>query len=116
MKYVETMLDKQRNLRFTSNSLRKVEDTLGKPLGEILEPLMSESAGIYAKLNVGLMTTLIWGCLLHENPTLTLDEAGDIMDQGMENNPKCLEKVFEALRMSGFFTLGQKKEKTSTPG
>lgn len=106
MKYVEANLDKPRKLRFTSNSLARLEEVLKKPLGEALKPLIqeSESSGGLAAIDISMLRAMLWASLLHENPTLTMSQAGDLMDDAMEaGNDGVFEKVFEAISKSGFF-------------
>lgn len=83
--YVPIELDKPRNLRFSTNALVESEKMLGKSIAEF-----SQSIGI-TELRI-----LIYCGLRHEDKTLTLDQAGDLIDEA-ESIAYLSDKLKDAL-------------------
>jgi hypothetical protein len=81
---VTVKLDKQRKLKYTFNALCELEDALGRPLLEIRN-----------NFRVKDLRALVWAGLLHENPDLTLEEAGRLLDEAPS-----LEDVGDAVMMA----------------
>lgn len=69
---VSVMLDKERTLRLTINSAADLEERLGFPVTKIDENTMG----------IKVIRAIVWASLLHENKKLTLEEAGDLIEQG----------------------------------
>lgn len=84
--YVKITLDKERNLRYTLNSLAELEDVLGVPLSEL------------ENVHMGMkqVRAFLWAGLIHEDKDLTLEKVGDMVD--MDNMNEINEKITEAFK------------------
>ena len=83
---VEIELDKTRQIRFTLNALAELEDKLGVPLTE-LEGLT---------MGVKQIRTFLWAGLLHEEPELSEQAVGNMVD--FDNIEYINEKINEAFQ------------------
>lgn len=92
---VAIKLDKIRKLKFTTNALAELEDVLGVPLSKL------------DTLDMGIRTIIkmFWASLLHDDPEITLKEAGELMDYS--SLTEISDKVREALELS----LGSSEQK-----
>lgn len=90
--FIEVELDKTRTLRYTLNALAEVEDRIGVPLEELEN----------VKMTIKNVRILLWAGLIHEDPDLTPEEVGNMVDMG--NFQEVQEKVALA------FTGGSKNE------
>ncbi len=90
-KSIAIELDKVRNLRFSTNAICQLEDLLGKPVSEL-----QNGAG-FKELRAMLYCGLKW-----EDTSLTLDQAGIIMDEAMENQgiSYLSEKLASAIQLA----------------
>ncbi|HEY8342927.1 MAG TPA: hypothetical protein VIK75_08050 [Calditerricola sp.] len=77
--------DKTYVLRYTTNSLVRLEDELGKPAMELGESFHEARA-------------LFWAGLLHAHPDLTMEQAGEIMDE--VGFTEAVLKATEALKLA----------------
>ncbi|MCE5255159.1 MAG: hypothetical protein LLG45_13315 [Actinomycetia bacterium] len=80
-------LDITRHLRMDINAMRRFEERTGKDImsafpqpardadGKILPPEQQPAV----KMDLNALTTALWACLVYEDPTLTLDEAGILL-------------------------------------
>lgn len=84
--YVEVELDKTRTFRFTLNALEEVEERLGFDLAEMEGK----------KLKIKEIKVIMWAGLIHEDPELTLDDVGAMID--MENLSYVQEKMGKAFK------------------
>jgi hypothetical protein len=84
---VEIELDKVRHLRMDFNALAQAEEVTGK----------SFLNGIaWQGMTVKDYRALIWACLLHEDPELTLEAVGSMVHVGnVEYVTGCLAKLWE---------------------
>jgi hypothetical protein len=85
---VKVQLDKMRNLRYTMNALAEIEDQLGVPLSEMGE----------IKMTIKNVRVILWSGLIHEDPELTQEEVGNMVD--LENMQEVQEKIAEAFAMA----------------
>jgi hypothetical protein len=85
---VKVQLDKMRNLRYTMNALAEIEDQLGVPLSEMGE----------IKMTIKNVRVILWSGLIHEDPELTQEEVGNMVD--LENMQDVQEKIAEAFAMA----------------
>lgn len=87
-KFITIQADKARNLRYTFNSLMTLEENLDRPITEIGNNIS------FKDINV-----LVWAGLLHEDKDLTREQAGDIIDEVIENEglQSLIDKVSQAL-------------------
>lgn len=69
---VEIELDKIRHLRFDMNAWYDIEEKTGIDL----------RSTTVAKLKVGHLRAVVWACLRHEDPDLTLEVVGSLIDLG----------------------------------
>jgi len=88
-KAVTVKLDKQRKLKYTFNAFCELEEALGRPLASI--------KGNEFKMKD--LRALVWAGLLHETPELTLEEAGDLIDQA-ESIEDVANAVSEAVELA----------------
>ena len=72
-KSIPITLDKERHVRFGYNQLCKLED-IGIPIAG-LDKIMSDPGRLFTNIR-----TLLWVGLAHEDPTLTLDAVGEMID------------------------------------
>jgi len=80
-------LDKPRNIRLNTNALVKVEEVLGRPISDF-----------GASFGIKEIRAMLWAGLLHEDKSLSLDTAGDLIDEaGFEY---VAEKVGEAINIA----------------
>jgi hypothetical protein len=86
--FVKMELDKERNLRYTMNALAEIEDILGVPLSEMEN----------VKMTIKNVRVILWAGLIHEDPELTQEEVGNMVDLG--NFKEVQEKVAEAFAMA----------------
>ena len=94
-------LDKARNLRFGINALCQLEDMIGKPVTDL-----QDGAGI-TEIRAMLYCGLAW-----EDPDLTVDEVGEIMDDAMSD--KGIDYISKKLTESITLSIGNKKKETKT--
>jgi hypothetical protein len=87
--YVIIELDKPRKLRFSINQLVEIEEHLGKNIMEL-----------FRSGNLGLkeLRTILWIGLKWEDPRLTIQKAGELMDLVPLNY--IAEKIGEALTVA----------------
>lgn len=104
---VLVMLDRERHLRLDSNALADIEQVFNDtPMGELLRP---------SRLGVQVMRALLWAGLRHEDPKLTLRQAGELMDAWMQSGKPLDElAVFlnRAILEAGF----KKRDEDGKPG
>ena len=91
--FVLVELDKPRKLRYTINALVTLEETLGKPITEIMATFTS---GLYGFKEI---RALLWAGLLDDNPDLTPEEAGTLLDEAPDFT-NVIQKIGEALEAS----------------
>lgn len=72
---IDIKADKNRTLRFTINSMIQVKKDKGKDFGKLVSDLVVDNS-----FNIELLRYLYWLGLKWEDPELTEDKAGDIMD------------------------------------
>lgn len=91
--YVAITLDKPRYLRYKANSLKALE----KELNIKITKLDVNSLGITE------MIAMLWAGLIHEQSDLTLNQAGDLLDEGEigEVMKKCGEAITLAFNRNG---------------
>lgn len=94
--YVDIELDRKRRLKFNMNALSELEDVLGRPITQ----LSDQTIGMKE------LRALLWAGLLHEDPDLSLQEVGALVE--MENIQLISEKITEAM-MLAFPQSDQKK-------
>jgi len=63
-------------LRFCTNSMRHLENVLDRSTPEIMEAFKEPQ-----KARLGLMQNIMWAGLLDRHPGITLEQAGDVMDE-----------------------------------
>jgi hypothetical protein len=84
MKTTTIELDKPRTLRYDLNALCAIEETTGKPLAEAV------SSNTFSAMRV-----IIWAGLKHEDPALTVEAVGAMVDPALMN--VALAALVEAL-------------------
>ena len=82
---VDIDLDKQRQLKFTGKAFRIIEKETGK------NALQGE---VWQSMSMTDLCAVLWAGLTHEDRSLTLDEASDLLHPG--NQMYIMEKVTEA--------------------
>jgi hypothetical protein len=81
---VKIMLDKERTIKFTLNTLIEVEDALGHPLAELGD-----------KISIRAMRTLLTAGLRHEDKELTEEYVGELIT--MDNMKEVQEALAKAM-------------------
>lgn len=69
---VEVELDKKRTIRFTMNAMAELEDKLGLSLEDMGN----------VQMTIKNVRTILWAGLIHEDPDLTEEEVGNMVDMG----------------------------------
>ena len=94
---IKLQLDKERILRLDLNAMEAFEETTGVSLinPECEDP---KDPGSPMKLDKLLLSakgikTMLWACLLHEDPALTLAEAGKLVHMG---NLRTIDRAIQA--------------------
>ena len=74
---VSINLDRERRIKYGHNALCEFENAMGKPIG----------ASLTSEEQIGFSTirALLWAGLLGEDPTLSLEQAGSLIDYVPEN-------------------------------
>ncbi|MBA4542887.1 hypothetical protein H1164_08230 [Thermoactinomyces daqus] len=91
--FVSVNLDKPRKLKYTFNAFCELEDA-GMDLMQLQD----------GKVKFKDIRLLLWAGLLHELPDLTVEEAGEMIDQGE------LKEISEAVAEAIQLALGNKGE------
>lgn len=99
--FVEIELDKKRRLKFNMNALTELEDVLGMPITGLSDQ----------KVGMKELRAMLWAGLLHDDPDLSLREAGDLIE--LENLQEISEKVTEAMTIA--FPKNEPKNRVSGP-
>lgn len=86
-------LDRPRNLRWTTNAEIKVEELVGKPIYQIGDGFGKRE-----------LRAVLWAGLIHEDPALSLEQVGDLMD--LATDEYISAKVTEAINLAN----GTKKD------
>jgi hypothetical protein len=105
---VRIELDRPRQLRYDVNAVAAVEDELGLGLVALVKP---------DRIGYQVLRVLLWGGLRHEDATLTVDDAGDLVQSYIENGGTIvtmMEKVNLAFRASGL-SAGEAQPPVSVP-
>lgn len=96
-------------LKFTHNAVAELEEHAGMGLQVLFEKAMSVAA----------LRLLVWAALRHRYKTLTVQRAGDLIQQYQENEGNgsidgLALAVWKALRIGGFMTGGADLELEAT--
>lgn len=90
---VTIVLDKERHLRLTLSGMIAFKGVTGKDLAD---------PAVIEKMNQGMeledLQALLWACLRHEDKTITLDQAGDLIDT--QNIKYVAEKIKESVTVA----------------
>ena len=82
---VKIDLDKERTLRFDFNAMANYEEATGA------NAILMD----WAKATAKQIRALMWACLLHEDPSLTIEQVGGMLHGG---NAKMIgKKIMEAI-------------------
>lgn len=104
---VPVELDRPRRLRYTFNSLCILQDRLGLRADELL----TES-----KLGFKQVRAFLWSGLIEEDPSLTPEAVGEMVQDYLERGaklPELMASMLEALRRSGL--IGQQAPAGEAP-
>ena len=85
--------NRERVLKFTTNSLCLLEDDLGMATLDIVDMFRSKSLGFK------ILRSMVWAACLSNEPSFTKDQAGEIIDA--VGFTECVAKVSKAF-MVGF--------------
>lgn len=72
----------------------------------ILEVIGANQDGTVKLPSIGDLSVLFWASLLHENPTLTQEQADDLLDQYLDEADHDLETLMEVITKALNFTKG----------
>lgn len=97
---VTIVLDKERHLRYDLNAIALISEKLQLTLrlGHLVEDLVSRP------IPVAGLRTILWAGLRHEDPALTEEQLGAMVDA--EQIPELLRSFFALFRSSGLPGLG----------
>lgn len=105
---VPIVLDRARNLRFNINAIGDADHYLRATMTEVLRQAF-EGYG----MRVSDTRVLLWAGLKHEDRHLTIERAGELIEQAIDNGMTMAElqlKIGEAIAASGLFGGGEKKK------
>lgn len=71
MPAITVILDRERPLKLTLNSMIKFQEATGKDILKGLDP---------EKMRLDDIRALLWACLIHDDKELTLDAVGDMVE------------------------------------
>lgn len=97
---VPIKLDKERILRFNLRALARFEDSRGHEIGRALANEMSGGNGSGPTFGVRGQIALVWAGLLHEEPTLLVEEVESLIEEFGDG-----ETSTERLKNAGFLAL-----------
>lgn len=80
---VKIVLDKERNLYFSLNSLEIIEDLTGKTIDKVTE-----------NLNMKSLKAIVYAGLIHEDKSLTVEDVGEMI--GFNDISRVSEAIGEA--------------------
>jgi len=92
-------IDKPRHLNFDMNALSDADQVLDHKLTDIL---------LRGKILLNTARVLLWAGLKHEDPGLTIEQTGILMDLWSKNGNtpvQMAEKIIEGLKDSGYFDM-----------
>jgi hypothetical protein len=100
---------KTRNLKYGFNALVDLEETLNIPV----EDLLNIFSG---KVKLGDLRAVLWAGLKHEEPGLTVEQVGDMLDVAF-NSGENFQKIGEAVAQSitASFPVAPKQPKGRAP-
>ncbi len=85
---VKITLDKERTIRFDLNAMCSYEEVTGKNI----------FANALNSLSAQEVRAMLWACLISEDPDLTLEYVGSLVD--LENMAQVAEKLNEAFTIA----------------
>lgn len=98
---VKIMLDRERTLVLDLNSMVSYEEVTGKNLfNEGFESVNASAKD---------MRVMLWACLLHDDPSLTLEQVGSIIS--IDNMSKVASRLNEAFEVA----VPKTKRKSASP-
>lgn len=106
-----SFLDKDRSLRFDINAMSDAEDVLRDSIFAVLSDPR-------ALLQFRVQRALWWAGLKHEDPALTLESTGNLLQKAMEAGSDMrtfASEINKALTATGLFRLNGKAEETADP-
>ena len=93
-----TIGDQTYQLRFTFNSFIRLEEELGIPISDIdkIFPTENKDGKVVGSVNLRDVRAFFWAGLIHENKDLTLEEAGELIEEagGIVGIVETLVKAF----------------------
>lgn len=105
---VEILLDRPRHLHFDFNALVALEKATGRNV--LADGLVSDAgSGAGLKVSAADLRAMLWAGLLRDDPALTLEQAGRLIDVG--NMGYVSDKIAEAWA----FSLPAKDPQTPAP-
>ena len=82
--------DKPRRLKFGINALCEIEDVLGKPITELAD----------MSLGVREVRMFLWAAFKEDEPEITLQDVGNLMDQYKDGWVALAAKIGEAVSLA----------------
>lgn len=89
--FVMANLDRPRRLRYTMNALVNLEELLGRPFFDVLQDFGAGHLGLRE------LRGILWAGLIHEDPDLTVEQAGALLDEAGDLQTVALQ-IGEALQ------------------
>jgi len=91
---IQVELDKMRTLRLTINSVSLFDEMSNTSFLELTDQLEK------GKLTISQVRMLIWAMLLHEDESLTVKGAGEVMQAGIEEEKTDLAEIMEKMTLA----------------
>ena len=109
--YVQIHLDRPRNLRFDINAFADAESMMG---GSVLEILGNETG----LLRFSVQRALLWAGLKHEDPSLTPQKVGSLMQEHLTNGHSLtdlMKAVNDGILASGLISESKEGDNDDPP-
>lgn len=117
---VEIVLDRPRRLRFGFNADSAFEEATGQTLSGIMfragQAENKESGSACTVIGFRLLRAMVWAGLRHEDPTLTIEAVGDLLDLASGDNEAARYQSVIQTAMKAFgLSQGEPSKKVEAP-
>ena len=93
IKGVSIKLDRERRLAYGFNALCAAEEVTGKNI-------LSEDSFAMGNMSARDLRAFLWAGLIEDDPTVTLEDAGDFITDNFDNLEYISEKIGEAITLA----------------
>ena len=102
---IQVELDKMRTLRLTVNSVSLFDELSDVGFMDLTSQLEQ------GKLTIGQIRQLIWAMLIHEDESLTVQDAGKLMQAGIDEDKTDLAEIMEKMTLAVINFLTPRKQR-----